>query len=77
MKVVCDKITASFNEQPVHEKYIREILRFGTSKLHNISAYLGGAAAQECIKLLISQYLPINHTFVYDGIHGRGQCFNL
>lgn len=54
MRVVCDKITGSLNEQPVAEKYIREVLRFGTSKLHNISAYLGGVAAQECIKLLIS-----------------------
>jgi hypothetical protein len=33
------------NETPVDERYIREILRFGTSKLHNISAYLGGVAA--------------------------------
>jgi hypothetical protein len=45
MRQECDLITNAFNEQPIEEKYIREILRFGTSKLHNISAYLGGVAA--------------------------------
>ena len=77
MRDECDKITGSINEAPVEEKYIREILRFGTAKLHNISAYMGGVAAQECVKMLISQYIPINHTLVYDGIHGRGQTFSV
>ena len=77
MRVECDKITGSINEAPVEEKYIREILRFGTTKLHNISAYMGGLAAQECVKMLIGQYIPINHTLVYDGIHGRGQTFSV
>lgn len=45
MRQECDKITESINEMPVEERHIREILRFGTSKLHNISAYLGGVAA--------------------------------
>lgn len=77
MRVECDKITETFEDMPVEEKYIREILRFGLTKLHNISAYMGGVAAQECVKMLISQYVPINHTLVYDGIHGRGQTFSL
>jgi len=55
---------------------LREILRFGMAKLHNISAYMGGVAAQECIKMLIQQYTVVNHTFVFDGIHGRGQSFD-
>jgi NEDD8-activating enzyme E1 regulatory subunit len=70
-------ITDRMNDTPVDEKFIREILRFGLRKLHNISAYLGGAAAQECVKMLIQQYTPIQNTLVYDGIHGRGQMFNL
>lgn len=45
MREECDKITKSFNEEPVEEKYLREILRFGLAKLHNISAYMGGVAA--------------------------------
>jgi len=33
------------NEVPVEVRYIGEILRFGMSKIHNISAYLGGIGA--------------------------------
>lgn len=54
MQAECDKITESISDMPVEEKFIREILRFGMAKLHNISAYMGGVAAQECVKLLIN-----------------------
>jgi hypothetical protein len=36
---------------------------------------LGGVASQEIIKLLIKQYTILNHTFIYDGIHGRTQIY--
>ena len=45
MRKECDEITKSIEQEPVEEKYLREILRFGTAKLHNISAYMGGVAA--------------------------------
>ena len=61
----------------VEDKYVREMLRFSGSKLHNVSAVLGGIASQEAIKVLIRQYTPINHTLIYDGIHGRAQVFNI
>ncbi len=37
----------------VEDRYIREIIRFSGSKLHNVSAVLGGIASQEAIKVLI------------------------
>merc|ERR1719473_2209150 len=77
MRVESDKITSSIEQEPIEEKYLREILRFGMTKLHNISAYMGGVVAQEAIKLLISQYMVVDHTFVFDGIHGRGGAFNI
>lgn len=55
----------------VDDRYVREILRFSDSKIHSVSAFLGGVASEEAIKLLISQYTPLNHTMIYDGIHGR------
>ena len=64
-------------ESPIEEKYLKELLRYGNAKLHNISAFLGGLAAQEAVKLMMSQYMPLNNTFVYDGIHGRGTVFEL
>ena len=34
-------------------RHIKELLRFGKAKLHCISAYLGGIAATEAIKLVL------------------------
>jgi hypothetical protein len=59
----------------IDDKYVKEMLRFSDSKLHNVSAFLGGVASQEAIKLIIKQYTPLNHTFIYDGIHGKTQVF--
>ena len=59
------------------DKYIKEIIRFSDSKLHNVSSFLGGVASQEAIKILIKQYTPLNHTLVFDGINGKAQVFNI
>jgi len=56
---------------------VKELLRFGKAKIHNIGSYLGGVAATEACKLLMSQYLPMNHTLVFDGIHARGSVFTI
>ena len=60
----------------LEDKYVKEMIRFGDSKLHNVSAFLGGVASQEAIKVLIRQYTPMNHTLIYDGIHAKAQVFN-
>lgn len=57
------------------EKYLHELLRYSDTKLHTVSSFLGGVASQEIIKLLIKQYTILDHTFVYDGIHGRTQVY--
>lgn len=64
-------------EAKADERYIRELLRFGKSKLHCISSYIGGVAATEACKLIMDQYIPMNNTLVFDGIHGRGSVFSL
>jgi len=61
----------------VPDKYVREIMRVGDSKLHTVSAFLGGVASQEAIKMIIKQYTPFNHTMIYDGIRGRCQVLNI
>ncbi len=34
-----------------------------------IAALLGGIVAQEAIKLITRQYVPLNGTCIFDGIH--------
>jgi amyloid beta precursor protein binding protein 1 len=41
------------------------------------AALLGGVAAQEAIKLITRQYIPLDNTAVYDGIQQAIGVFRL
>jgi NEDD8-activating enzyme E1 regulatory subunit len=47
-----------------------EIERVGGRELHNISSLTGGMVAQEAIKIITRQYVPVNNTCIFDGIRG-------
>ena len=47
------------------------------AELHNISSLTGGMVAQEAIKLLTKQYVPVNNVVVYDGVGARMGVFTL
>lgn len=55
----------------------QEIVRYGACELHNISAIIGGVAAQEAVKIITHQYVPINNTFIYNGISSTGVVYSL
>jgi len=59
-----------------HE-YAKEITRYGASELHNIASIIGGVGGQEAVKILTTQYIPLNNTFVYNGVNGRGAVYKL
>ncbi|KAH8808914.1 hypothetical protein F5884DRAFT_845236 [Xylogone sp. PMI_703] len=50
-----------------------EVARAKGGELHNISALTGGIVAQEVIKIIVKQYIPINNTCIFDGIASRTQ----
>eukprot|EP00047_Mylnosiga_fluctuans_P002424 m.224464 g.224464 ORF g.224464 m.224464 type:complete len:519 (-) comp11095_c0_seq1:1309-2865(-) len=62
---------------PVPEEHIQELCRFGAAELHNISAFIGGIAAQEIIKLVTHQYVPVNNTVIFNGAKGTLESFQL
>ena len=45
------------------------------NELHNIAALTGGMVAQEVIKAITKQYVPIENTCMFDGIQSRVQVF--
>ena len=45
------------------------------NELHNIAALTGGMVAQEVIKVITKQYVPVENTCVFDGIQSRVQVF--
>ncbi|KAH8839270.1 hypothetical protein MCOR27_005020 [Pyricularia oryzae] len=63
-----------------HERLLEaseEVARAGGAELHNISALTGGMVAQEMIKIITKQYIPVDNTCVFDGIGSRCQTLRL
>lgn len=55
--------------------YAEEIVRQGAAELHNTAAFMGGVASQEVIKVITHMWVPINNTFIFNGIGGTSQAF--
>ncbi len=56
---------------------IAELGRANGAELHNIAALTGGMVAQEVIKVITKQYVPIDNTCVFDGIASKAGVFRL
>ena len=59
------------------EKVVAELERAQDGELHNISALTGGMIAQEVIKVITKQYIPIDNTCVFDGIASKAGVFRI
>lgn len=46
----------------------REVVRYDEAEIHTVAAVVGGVASQEAVKLITGQYVPIDDTYVYNGI---------
>lgn len=55
----------------------QEVARAGGGELHNLSALTGGMVAQEMIKIITKQYIPVENTCIFDGIDSRCQALRL
>ena len=67
-----------FDVKPCSEKtrhVLAELVRAKSGELHNISALTGGMLAQEAIKVITKQYIPIDNTCVFDGILSKAEVF--
>ncbi|TMW59730.1 hypothetical protein Poli38472_004799 [Pythium oligandrum] len=54
-----------------------EMVRSCEVELHNIAALMGGVASQEAVKLITHQFLPLNHTYIFNGISGLAATYNV
>lgn len=71
------KLTEDEEKQESIMNCVAEVDRMEGGELHNISSVTGGVVAQEAIKLLTRQYVPVEGTAVYDGIRGKVATFKL
>jgi amyloid beta precursor protein binding protein 1 len=57
--------------------YCVEITRAGGAELHNIASLAGGLIAQEVIKVVTKQYIPVDNTCVFDGVKSLSEALRL
>lgn len=58
-------------------KLCMELTRAGGAELHNIASLSGGLIAQEVIKVITKQYVPVDNTCVFDGITSRSHVLRI
>jgi amyloid beta precursor protein binding protein 1 len=58
-------------------KLCAEIVRTGPVEMHNIASLAGGMVAQEVIKAVTKQYVPVDNTCIFDGIASKAGVFKL
>ncbi|CAJ0955782.1 unnamed protein product [Ranitomeya imitator] len=61
----------------VKDEYIQEFCRYGAAEPHTIASFLGGAAAQEAIKIITKQFVIFNNTFLYNAMLQTSATFQL
>ncbi|GLB17146.1 hypothetical protein AtubIFM61612_007008 [Aspergillus tubingensis] len=55
----------------------QELRRTQGSELHNISSLTGGLVAQEALKVITRQYVPLDNTCIFDGVRSRSEMYKL
>ncbi|CAH8581366.1 unnamed protein product [Dicrocoelium dendriticum] len=51
--------------------YVNELCRFGGGELHSVAAFMGGVVAQEVVKLITHQFVPVTEPLIYSAITQR------
>ncbi|KUJ06929.1 uncharacterized protein LY89DRAFT_726066 [Mollisia scopiformis] len=72
-----DKTIPGASSNPRLAQVAEEVTRAKGGELHNISALTGGMVAQEVIKIITKQYIPIDNTCIFDGITSRTQVLRI
>jgi len=62
---------------PVCDDLAAEVVRGGGGELHVVASVVGAVAAQEAIKLLTEQFVPLGGAMIYDAINCTTAVLNL
>lgn len=63
--------------QTTFDNVVKELDRADWGELHNIAALTGGMVAQEVIKVITKQYVPVDNSCVFDGIASKTAVFKI
>lgn len=76
LKELEDEIEGGTLEERI-DLTIQDIKRCEGAELHNTSSLTGGMVAQEAIKLITKQYVPVDGTVVWDGIKSKTEIIKI
>ncbi|KAE8814901.1 NEDD8-activating enzyme E1 regulatory subunit [Hordeum vulgare] len=76
---VVDRLAAAIADylEYLTEDLVTEVCRFAGAEIHPVATFIGGVASQEVIKLVTKQFVPLNGTFVFNGIDLKSQILAL
>jgi amyloid beta precursor protein binding protein 1 len=71
--------TAGIDEEVMERVYAiaKEMQRSEGGELHNIAALTGGMVAQEAIKVVTRQYVPVDSTCIFDGVFSKSEVLKM
>ncbi|TAQ85456.1 hypothetical protein B7494_g6239 [Chlorociboria aeruginascens] len=72
-----DRTVPDASLDPHQVQITEEVARAKGGELHNISALTGGMVAQEVIKIITEQYIPIDNTCIFDGVSSHTQVLRI
>jgi len=67
----------NMDQNCIPDEYLVEMCRFGNAQVHSICAFIGGVAAQEIIKIITKQWVPLNNTFIYNAVKSSSCSFEI
>ncbi|KAG7358371.1 UBA/THIF-type NAD/FAD binding protein [Nitzschia inconspicua] len=56
-------------------KICEELTRYGNAEVHAVASVVGGVASQEAVKIITGQYIPVDNTYIYNGIVSVGGVY--
>ncbi|XP_013393468.1 NEDD8-activating enzyme E1 regulatory subunit isoform X2 [Lingula anatina] len=56
------------NVYNIKDDFVHEMCRYGAAEIHSVASFLGGVAAQEAIKIITGQFVPMNNTYIYNAM---------
>jgi amyloid beta precursor protein binding protein 1 len=77
LKEVLSSMGVSSSSSGSRDDLISSFVSFGGSQVHAVSSFVGGVVAQEVIKVLTKQFVPMDHTLIYDAITSSVQTLSL
>lgn len=61
--------TCCLEDLKFSQDVLSEMVRFNLTEIHCVSAVMGGICAQEVIKVITRQFIPVDNTLVYNNVH--------